>query len=152
VNVEDARNLCLRLLARREYSAEELRRQMLRHGLGAEPAERVLQGLQADGYQSDQRFAGMLLRHCFQRQQGPERVRQTLRLAGVSDTISRVALAEFDGDWFELARQLWQRRFGATGQVPDLRERARQFRFLSGRGFTRDQIEYACSEKGDGGI
>jgi regulatory protein len=45
------------------------------------------------------------------------------------------------------ATQLWQRRFGASAQ--DARERARQMRFLAGRGFSGEVIRRVLAIQDD---
>lgn len=129
----------LALLARREHSEQELRRK-----LGAAPdevIERVLDQLIAERYLSDQRYAEMIVRNAYQKGQGPMRVRQTLSQNGVASEMASSALSDFDGDWYQAAFAARRKRFS---QLPDdIREKAKQQRFLAGRGFDRDQIEAA---------
>lgn len=97
----------------------------------------VLDDLEQRGWLSDVRTADALLLAKAPRY-GSRRLRQLLQAKSldaslVSDTLARARDTEF-----ERARALWQRRFG---QPPaDLRERARQQRFLAGRGFDASVI------------
>ena len=98
----------------------------------------VLDDLEQRGWLSDARTADALLSAKAPRY-GSRRLRQLLQAKSldaslVSDTLARARDTEF-----ERARALWQRRFG---QPPaDLRERARQQRFLAGRGFDTSVID-----------
>lgn len=98
----------------------------------------ILDDLEQRGWLSDARTADALLLAKAPRY-GSRRLRQLLQAKSldaslVSDTLARARDTEF-----ERARALWQRRFG---QPPaDLRERARQQRFLAGRGFDAAVID-----------
>ena len=52
--------------------------------------------------------------------------------------LRRQPLQQLRDSELQRAAQLWQRKFGAVAQ--DARERARQMRFLAGRGFSADVI------------
>lgn len=61
-----------------------------------------------------------------------------LRSKGVSDEVLAEAATLLKGSELEWARAVWRKRFG---QLPaDLKERARQSRFLHGRGFSAEVI------------
>jgi regulatory protein len=65
-------------------------------------------------------------------------VLQQLRDKGVSAEVGAQARLRVRGGELESARALWRKRFGKLPE--DLRERARQARFLEQRGFDRDVI------------
>ncbi|MEH6651575.1 MAG: regulatory protein RecX [Motiliproteus sp.] len=102
----------------------------------------LLDDFQQRDYQSDQRFAESLLRSRIARGQGVSRITQELRHKGVSDELRTEVLEAAQVDWFELASELWQRRFGPQPPA-DYAQRAKQQRFLLYRGFTYDQCIYA---------
>jgi regulatory protein len=136
----------LRLLSRREHSCWELTQKL--HSACRDPVvlEAVQQRLQEQGYQSDERYAMMVLRSLYAHGSGPDKARQKLQQSRVASTLIRQVLQDFDGDWFELASQVRAKRFG-TDVPEDFQERAKQMRFLAGRGFTREQIEFALGEE-----
>jgi regulatory protein len=91
----------------------------------------VLDRLQSRGLLSDQRMAQVLARTRASRY-GRLRIRQELERRGVDrDTIAAVLPAPEQEAAAALA--LWQRKFGVA--PADLKERARQGRFLAARGF-----------------
>lgn len=128
-------------LARREYSRAELARKLAAHIESAESAEGVdpadliavvLDQLEAGNLLSDARYAEML-GHSRAGRHGSLRLRQELKQGGVSEQDSEVPLAEAQASDLEHCRAVWQRKFGAL--PVDLKDRARQTRFLLSRGF-----------------
>ena len=103
----------------------------------------VLDELESHGLLSDQRTADALLLAKAPRY-GSRRLKQMLQAKSlngdlVASTLSRARDSELDR-----AREVWRRRFGAA--PADLRERARQQRFLAGRGFEAGVIERVIKE------
>lgn len=101
----------------------------------AAEVDEVLDWLQAQRYQSDERFIESRLNSRASRL-GLTRIRQELARHGVEldqDTARTLRHSEVDR-----AREVWRKRFG---QPPtDLRERARQMRFLAARGFSGEVV------------
>jgi regulatory protein len=121
----------LGLLARREHSRAELARKLAAHGEPEEIAT-LLDELEARKYLSDERYAEAL-RHVRSGRHGSLRLRQELRQKGVSEVIVETEIAQArDGD-FAAAQAVWQKKFGAP--PADLKEKAKQMRFLLSRGF-----------------
>jgi len=127
----------LRLLARREHAREELRRKLSAGDPDAQLVESLLDELQEAGWLSEQRLAEQMVGAARDRY-GSRRVLQRLRQKGVTgDTLERAA-DSLKAQELESARALWRKRFG---QAPsNLQEKARQARFLAGRGFSSDVI------------
>ncbi len=127
-------------LSRREYSRAELARKLAR-GLaeGDDPAAigAALDRLQAKGMLSDERFTAALVRARGDRF-GAVRIGQELRRHGVSPELIRQSTEALKQTEFERARAAWCRKFGTAPR--DGRERARQVRFLTARGFSADTI------------
>lgn len=106
----------------------------LQAGLRAE-VEAVITRLQAAGHLSSERFIASRL-HQRQARWGRLRIHQELARHGLSldaETASDLARTEQ-----ERALQVWQRKFGEP--AADAAGRARQMRFLAGRGFAPDAI------------
>ena len=128
-------------LAQREHSTHELRTklerwaQMRGRDASAEGLEALLEALQAAGHLSDSRFVESRV-HARAARLGNLRIELELRRNGVQpDEAVRQVLRASE---LERARAVWARRFG---QPPaDRAERARQARFLAGRGFSADSI------------
>lgn len=149
--MSDVRSLAwgraIHLLARREHSRQELARKVNREQqLSNEALDNLLDELEAAGYLSDQRYAEMLVRSSAARGQGPVKIQYALRDKGVDKTLAEAALAAAETDWLESARYQREKKFGEA--LPqNSKERARQYRFLAGRGFSIATINAVFHEK-----
>lgn len=132
----DLRARALRLLARREHSREELRRKLAADD--TMQVEALLDELQQAGWLSEQRLAEQMVGAARDRY-GPRRVLQRLREKGVSGEALEQAAAGLKAQEFDSARSLWRKRFGRPPAT--LQEKARQARFLTGRGFSPAVIQ-----------
>ncbi|MDD2722284.1 MAG: regulatory protein RecX [Gallionella sp.] len=97
----------------------------------------LLDDLSSRGWLSDQRAAAQLL-HARRARFGVQRITHELRQKGISDELIAQALPELRGSELATAREVWQRKFGVLPQ--DVKEKARQMRFLQSRGFGLDII------------
>lgn len=131
------------LLARREYSRRELQRKLRQKGYADAALAEVLDGLVAERLLSDERFAESYARSRLQRGYGPLRIRAELQERGIDETGIEIALEGLEADWQEQARAAREKRFGPEPPPGELKERARQTRFLQQRGFSHDQIRSA---------
>jgi regulatory protein len=135
----DVRRVAMDLLARREHSVLELTRKLQARGFEPQLVDAALQQLVADGLLSDARFAETFVYSRLQRGSGPAKIRAELRERGVADSNVEQVMAGHEDDWLQLLRAVRDRKFGPEAPG-DYRERARQMRFLQGRGFTSEQI------------
>lgn len=160
----------LQLLAQREHSRLELRRKLLRRlrddrrrgvttadGNEAHPGdpadrtdlnaevEAVLEWLHSHRYLSDERFVESRV-HARASRFGNLRIRQELSQHGVELTPS-IAVDLRDSEKAR-AREVQQRKFGSPPATPA--DRARQARFLAGRGFSAEVVWQILRGAGDG--
>ncbi len=135
----DLRERALRLLARRDYARQELSRKLAPHAESAQQLAALLDDLAAGSLLSDQRYAATRISSRGARV-GDARLAYELRGKGVAEEVVSAALAGVE-DELTRARRVWQRKFaGAPLAAGDAAERARQARFLAGRGFSADTI------------
>jgi len=123
-------------LARREYSRTELARKLSAYA-DADEVDDLLAALVAEGALSDQRFAESLANSRSGRY-GSRRLAQELREKGVEDAHGRDVLEVARERDVAGAHTVWLKKFGTT--ATDAKERARQYRFLLGRGFPPDVV------------
>lgn len=136
----------LSLLARREHSAGELGRKLEERGYDRTAVEVVLSSLEAKKLLSDERFVEEFVAARVRRGSGPLKIREELRGRGVDSMLVEQAMSAHQGAWVKRVAEARHKRFGAA--LPkDMQERARQARFLHGRGFSMDDIRAAL--KGD---
>lgn len=134
----DPRARGVQLLARREHSGRELARKLEQRGVPKDEAEAAVAELGRDGWQSDARYAGMLVRTRIAQGFGPLRIDAELRQAGISADEIRLAQDEAGADWRAICAEVHTRRFGTLPTTGT--ERAKQYRYLQGRGFDPTQI------------
>lgn len=134
-----ARAQALRLLARREHSRVELATKLAARGHAPEEVAAALDSLARDGLQSDARYAEAYARSRAERGYGPLRIRAELRERGVDEAEIALALAGLEADWTAAAAAVRARRFG-DALPEDPAGRARQGRWLRGRGFPDDVV------------
>jgi regulatory protein len=139
---KSAHAFAIAYLARRDFSAADLRRKLKDRGFDASAIEPVIAGLEASNVINDGRYGDNVVAHRARRGQGPARIRQELKRSGLaSEAIqSTMDKAKDDGpDFLSLARAARARKFGS--ELPkDWKERSRQARFLQYRGFSTDHI------------
>ena len=141
----------LQLLAQREHSRLELRRKLLRRlrddarrddtGAQGTRADRqaevdsVLNWLHTHRYLSDERFVESRV-HARAARFGNLRIRQELAQHGVE--LTPAIAGDLRDSEKARAREVQQRKFGSPPATPA--DRARQARFLAGRGFSAEVV------------
>ena len=134
----DLRTRANQLLARREHARAELARKLSAHAESQEQLDALLDTLERERLLSDTRYAEARVNTRAARY-GNARLVQELRTQGVRDTDVEIALDGIN-DEISRARQVWERKYGKVGLPADANERARQTRFLLGRGFSGNTI------------
>lgn len=149
VGIDELRNAAVGLLARREHSRRELERKLgqrfRERPLEPGDLEQALDGLAADGLQSDERCAESLIRARISRGQGPLKIRAGLREAGLEGETVELLLEAGSGDWPRHLQTVARSRFGEAPPA-DRRDWARRARFLAGRGFPEHLIRAQLGE------
>ena len=100
-----------------------------------EQVEAVLDWLQAHRYLCEERFVESRV-HARASRFGNLRIRRELAQHGVA--LSADAAQQLKDSELARAREVWSRKFGQV--AADATERARQMRFLAGRGFSGEAI------------
>ena len=136
-------------LARREYGQEELERKLVTAGYDANIVADEVHKLTTEGLQSDTRYAESFVQSRINQGKGPVRIREELRERGLRGIDIDQAIESADQDWYSLAREVRERKFGAS-MPSDFPEKAKQMRFLQYRGFESEQVQVAVSTHGDG--
>jgi len=139
-----ARKKAMDLLARREHAADELTAKLEKAGFETDTAIDAVVRLGEEGLQSDARFVESFIQSRINQGKGPQRIRADLRQRGVREHLVEGALDEVSVDWYALARETRERKFGRT-MPADFKEKARQMSFLQYRGFEPDHIRLAFS-------
>ncbi|MBZ2168218.1 regulatory protein RecX [Marinobacter sp. F4216] len=142
-----ARSTALRLLARREHSRLELSLKLRQRRIETPVIESVLDEYEQEGWLDDSRFADVYARQRMDLGYGPLRILSELQQRGVNvapDCLQEVT----EQGWRERAVALRERRYGLADLQKDWDEKVRQARFLTRRGFSAGQVEWALEARG----
>ena len=127
----------LRMLARREYSRFELERRLAPFIEDPTEISELLDDFERRGWLSESRVVEQVLASRGRRF-GAQRIAHELREKGLSDAAIAGAQMQLKEGELETARAVWMKKFGV---VPvNARDKARQMRFLQGRGFGLEVI------------
>lgn len=128
-------------LSRREFSAAELRKKLILRGYSEEEADEAIAFVQANNYQSDERYAGMKARATAHRA-GNRKIQMVLRTKGVDDAVAQAQIdilpAEDERAIDAIEKFRKQVTEGVTRELS-----AKVWRYLSYRGFSADAIKRA---------
>jgi regulatory protein len=124
-------------LAMREHSRAELIAKLSAHADSPAALAQALDELAAKGLQSDERTASAVARVGAGRY-GNARIKAKLQQKGVHTAHIQSALEALDETEFSRAKAVWSRKFGEPSDDP--KEKARQMRFLVGRGFSQSVV------------
>lgn len=127
------RKVAMDLLAMREHGRIELKRKLLRKGALPALIEDVLDQLTQDKLLNENRYLESYIRSRANNGYGPLRIQQELFERGINKADIIQALKESGYDWQEQLQRVWQRKFGSSPK--NLKEKAKQVRFLLYRGF-----------------
>ena len=130
-------------LSRREHATHELFQKLLaKEEYEADDISETLARLADQGLLSDERFTEAFINQRINRGTGPLKIRAELRQKGVSDDMIEAFLNERDVRWQGSALEVRIKKYGSEAPT-DLKETAKQTRFLLSRGFSSEQTRYA---------
>ncbi len=105
---------------------------------------KVLDALERERLLSNDRFCEHFVRQRAERGHGPLKILIELTQRGIDEDTARGYVNLSDTEWLERARRAKIKRFGPAAPS-DLKDRARQSRFLAQRGFTAEQTARALA-------
>ena len=132
------RRSAMNLLARREHGFEELVRKLSRYYSADDIIPQITQ-LRDEGLQKDCRFVESYINARKQKGYGPVRLKMELQQRGISSELLGEYLFEYGEDWFSMAIEIRERKFGVE-PPSDYKQKVKQMRYLMQRGFNNNQI------------
>jgi len=144
-NLLQARKKAMDYLARREYGQRELTQKLGRAGFDYDTAVSAVLQLNEDGLQDDRRFVENFVQSRISQGKGPVRIHADLGQRGVASDIVDAVLEDLSVDWFGLAREVREKKFGSC-RPGDFKDKAKQMHFLQYRGFEQDHLQAAFSD------
>ncbi len=136
----------LKMLARREYSRLELQTRLSSDGADPGEIESLLDEFEIKGWLSEQRWVDALVQTRRSRF-GSVKVLHELKAKGVSEDGLARAHETLAGSEINTARAVWHKKFGK--KPASISERAKQTRFLGGRGFSADVVRMVLDGSDD---
>jgi regulatory protein len=139
----------LRLLSQREHSRTELERKLRPFEEVPGELAAALDFLQAKDFINEHRVVESVVNRRASKL-GAMRVKQELQAKGIDGQAIQEAVRGMRATELERAREVWRRKFGAPAL--DAHARAKQIRFLIGRGFASEVVRRVVIGGGqDGG-
>ena len=132
----------LRLLSQREHSRAELQRKLAPHEETPGELAALLEKLAVKDLQSDQRAVDSLV-YRRSAKLGTQRLRQEMQSKGMDPQAVAQAVAQLRTSEQARALEVWRKKFGSPAATSA--ERAKQVRFLAGRGFSGEAIARVVS-------
>jgi regulatory protein len=132
----------LSLLARREYSNQELARRLLQYTEDPDEIPPLLAEFEQRGWLSEKRVVEQVLA-TRRKRFGSQKITHELRQKGLSDEAIAGARESLKAGELDAAREVWRKKFATP--PANAREKASQMRFLQGRGFGLDVIRKVIS-------
>ena len=134
------RELCLRLLSRREHSQQELLEKLASKGFDRAETQLIVDDLAAQGWQSNQRFAESYSRYRIKKGYGPIKIICELQQRGIEDyDLDEVVMDIADG-WGEVLDQVYVKKYPDDKELTN-KEWFKRNRFLQQRGFSGEMIK-----------
>lgn len=148
-DAQQAEEVLVRLMARREHSAHELRQKLTQRGFDHSTVQMVLDKAQAHGWQSDERFAHVWVRTCIARGDGARKIAAQAKQKGLAAELIETVLAAEQPDWNDACFERLIRKFGE--QPPqDQKQRDKMVRHLLQKGYSFDAIKRALERQRQG--
>lgn len=143
--VRSIREVAMDYLSRREHTRHELLQKLLVKDFDFDEVDAALSRLVEQGLLSDERFTEAYVRQRSLRGIGPLKIRAELRQKGVAEQVIDSWLNDQESYWSEQARAVRERKYGHA-PIEEIKEKARQMRFLHSRGFSTEQIRHALGD------
>ena len=135
-------------LGKREYSRKELHEKITPFSesleLTRQQVNQILTELEIKDWLSDRRFADQFI-FSKKRKFGLKKMEYELKMRGVNEIIIHNALNEIKSEEYNLAKNIWEKKFRKLPENPE--ERLKQMRFLQSRGINSALIHQILSGK-----
>jgi regulatory protein len=133
------REICLRLLTRREHSQLELLNKIALKGFVRAEIQMVIEGLADNGWQSDQRFTESYARFRIKKGYGPIKISYELQQRGVECCDLETVVLDISDSWCEILERVYRKKY-PKDKLITTNEWLKRTRFLQQRGFSNEMI------------
>ena len=144
-DIADLKRMALSWLSRRDYSEAQLSQRLSRQGGEADDIAKVIAWCKAENYLDQQRFISMLVRSRVNKGYGLGYIVQECRQQNISREQVLHCAAELEIDWFAVAQQLYQKKYGHS-TVTEYKDKFKRMAYMQRRGFSNEQIQFAINQ------
>ena len=139
-NYTRCKNSAIYSLAMREHSRKELHQKLQKKEyVEGVDVDQLLNELEESNYLCEGRFTESFIRYRASRGQGSMKITSELNNRGITSSMISCALETAKVDWYKLAKEQLEKKFGKSRSV-DYKDKAKRMRFLSMRGFSSEVI------------
>lgn len=139
------KRMALNWLSRRDYSEAQLCQRLSAKGGSAADIAEVIAWCKHNNYLNPQRYLEMLLRSRVNKGYGLNYIVQECRQQNISREQVLQTAQMLEIDWFSLARELYQKKYGAS-EISDYKDKLKRMAYLQRRGFNNEQIQFALNQ------
>jgi regulatory protein len=136
---KEIREVCFRLLTRREHSHQELVNKLTIKGFDRLESQAIVGVLADEGWQSDQRFAESYTRYRIRKGFGPIKISFELQQRGIENFDLDATLLDLADDWNEVIESVYLKKYSDDKLLVN-KEWLKRNRFLQQRGFSSEMI------------
>ena len=122
----------------------ELETRLNQKGYTSQEITSVINFLQENNYQSDQRFTEAFVRNRLNKGSGPKKIIAELQSRGIDICENQLEIT--DQQWISVCKKVREKKFG-NGFPVSINEKNKQIRFLIYRGFSYDHVKCALSDE-----
>lgn len=141
----ELKRMALNWLSRRDYSESQLCQRLSRNGGDPADIALVIAWCKRENYLDQNRFLQMLVRSRAGKGYGLNYIVQECRQQQIAKEQVMQCATELEIDWFAIASQLYQRKYGQS-EVTDYKEKLKRMAYMQRRGFSNEQIQIAMNQ------
>ncbi len=142
--LEEACQLCIKILVRREYSQKELSQKLNINGFHSDVIDDCLDFIKKENYQSDLRYAEMIINTRINQRYGLKKIKLELQQQSINPDIVNSLLNKFEDTWLENAEFLIRKK-AKDKNLSDNKVLNKIKNFLLYRGYDYDTIKTAIN-------
>lgn len=136
--LDDVRNRALTLVAKREYNSHTLSTKLTQLGAPTDHIDTVLSDFIERRWIDETRYCELFIRAQLNKGHGLMRIKQEAQQKGIPSDVLNKELGTLEIDWFQLAREAYNRRF-LNKPIADIKDKQKRIRYIQYRGFSMEE-------------
>lgn len=146
--LEDVYARALSLVAKREYNSHTLSTKLTQVGASRDHIDEIVHGFLEKRWIDEARYCELFIRAQLNKGHGLMRVKQDAQQKGIPADVLNKELGTLEIDWFQLAREAYNRRF-LNKPIADIKDKQKRVRYLQYRGFSMEETLAAMQTSDD---